>query len=132
MNTGFDLSQLDAAATAVVEIYHPITKLPLGLTITVASTDSDIFKKASMAQQNKRLKLMTRGRRIGNAMTAEEMEEESLDLLATCSLAWDGFLNVTTPVPFSKEEVKGVYRKHTFIREQMDEAMADRALFLKS
>lgn len=131
-NPGFDLSQLAASDSAAVEIYHPVSKKPIGITINIVSTDSDLFRKATMAQQNKRIKMMTRGRRTGSALTAEEMEEESLDLLASCTLVWDGVLMGTDPLPFTKENARELYRKHSFIREQVDEAMADRALFLKS
>jgi hypothetical protein len=132
MTNGFDLAQLNAAETAVVDIYHPVTKVAIGIQITVASTDSETFRKASQAQQNKRLKQMSRGRRAGATLTAEELEEESLDLLATCTIGWDGVLMGTEPLAFSKQAAMNLYRKHAFIREQVDEAMADRALFLKS
>jgi hypothetical protein len=132
-NPAFDLAQLSPAESAVVEIYHPVSKVNIGISITVASTDSEAFRKASQAQQNKRLKQMTRGRRgAGTALTAEEMEEESLDLLASCTLGWEGVNYGTDPLPFSKEAARNLYRKHAFIREQVDEAMADRSLFLKS
>lgn len=130
--TGFDLNLLAATETAVVEICHPVSKAPIGITITVASTDSDVYRKASLAQQNKRIKTMARGRRSLAAMTAEEMEEESLDMLANMTMGWEGVLVGTEPLTFTKDAARELYRKHTFIREQVDEAMADRSLFLKS
>lgn len=131
---GFDLAELDTASLSNegidVAIYHPTTKADLGISITVHGADSDVFRKAQRAQQNRRLKNMARGRN-GSKLTAEELETEGLDTLVACTKSWAGVVLQGKALDCEDENVRAVYVKFPWIREQVEDAIGDRANFIK-
>lgn len=128
----FDLDQFDltekANEGAEIELYDKTTGENLGVFITVAGLDSDVYRKAQMAQQNKRLKLM-QNRRNKTDVTAEDLEREALELLAACTLSWRNMGKGGEELPCTKENVLSVYKRYRWIREQVDAAIADDSLF---
>ena len=125
---GFDLKNLDVVSLAntgtTVDIVHPVTGDPLGIKVTVAGMDSDLYRKAQRKILNKRLndkKFKTR---------AEELENESIDLLAHCTMSWEGVEEDGVVVPFTVDNAKKVYRTYPWMKEQVDVAIGDRGNFL--
>ena len=55
----FDLTSLDTHETsesgAVLEVMHPTENVPLGIKITLAGADSDLYRKAVNKSINKRV-----------------------------------------------------------------------------
>lgn len=127
-----DLSKLDtseAAETgAVLEVLHPTENTSLGIKITLAGADSDIYRKTVNKNVNKRVQRMKPGQSI--PFTAEEQEESGLNLLAICTLAWEGVVVDGQELPCDKENAKAIYRRFPWIREQVDTFIGDRANFL--
>jgi len=130
---GLDLTALDTVTAcedgADVEIVHPRTGEPIGLTITVVGSDSPTYRKMIHKLANKRAK---RGRGILNS---EGMEADNIELLAACSTAWAWVkgLMLGGEVPeFNLSNVRGIYRDYPWIREQVDVFIGDRANFLKN
>jgi hypothetical protein len=128
----FDLSKLDtgeaAEKGAVLEILHPTENTLLGIKITLAGADSDLYRQTVNKSVNKRVQRMKPGQSL--PFTAEEQEESGLVLLATCTLAWEGVVLDGTELPCTKENAKTVYKRFHWIKEQVDAFIGDRANFL--
>ncbi len=128
----FDLSNLDTGAAAemgaVLEVLHPIDNTPLGLKITLAGADSDIYRQFVNKTGNKRMQRMKPGQ--FRPPSAEEQEESGLSLLAACTLSWEGVVVDGQELPCSKDNAKTLYRRFPWIREQVDQFIGDRANFL--
>jgi len=126
--SGFNLKTLDVVSKAnegtTVDIVHPVTGDPLGIKVQVVGQDSDLYRKAQRKILNKRLndkKFKTR---------AEELENEAIDLLAGCTVGWEGIQEGETDIPFSVDAAKRVYREYPWMKEQVDMAIGDRGNFL--
>ena len=128
----FDLTSLDtseAAETgAVLDVLHPTENTPLGIKITLAGADSDVYRKTVNKNVNKRVQRMKPGQSL--PFTAEEQEESGLNLLAVCTLAWEGVVVEGEVLPCTKENAKMVYQRFPWIKEQVDQFIGDRANFL--
>ena len=126
-----DLKDLDVVAAANrgadVELVHPITREPLGSTITILGRDSDEYRAAVAEQARKRAQSRNKG-----AISFTEVDDGALDILAACTTGWSGIVENGEPVQFSPAEARRIYKKYPWIREQVDEALADRSLFLPS
>lgn len=109
---------------ATVDIVDPVTGDVTGAKITVVGSDSDLYRKAQRKILNKRL-----NEKKGKTR-AEELEAESLELLAQCTTGWEGIEDDGTPLTFSIDAARKLYKEFPFIKEQIDAAIADRALFL--
>lgn len=130
-----DLSSFDtvsaANAGATMELLHPATKTPLRqengepITITVAGMDSDVFRKAQRGATNRRL-----AQRGKVKLNAEELEAESIETLAACTLGWSGIVVAGQPLPFDRANAVKLYTTLPWVREQLDEFVADRANYL--
>lgn len=140
-----DLSSLTPSEAPVpVEIMHPINRTPLGIRIFVHGSDSDKFNQALIKRQDRRMRA-ARNVPGSRAVTAAELEEDAVTLLADCTARWeqydprtpdaavkhtltdDGKELESTPV-----NVALMYRKYAWMREQVDASVNDRSNFLKT
>lgn len=128
-----DLSNLDtnkaSEVGAVLEVLHPTANTPLGIKITLAGVDSDLYRRTINKNVNKRVQRMKPGQSL--PFTAEEQEESSLELLAICTLGWENVVVDGEAIPHSKENAKELYARFPWIREQVDMFIGDRANFLR-
>jgi len=128
---GFDLASLDTIAASNegewMNVMHPKTDEPIGARIKLAGPDSDIVKKAQNKITNRRLK--GRGR---NKLDAESINEEQVEMLASCTLGWEGIVVNGEEVKFSKDNAVNLYLKYPWIMEQVNIFIGDRANFIKS
>lgn len=134
----FDLSALDSTTAAnegaVLHLRHPATGRPLEdaegnpITITLAGSDSDAYRKAQRQITNRRL--AETKRRGGLKLTSEELEEEALDILAVCTLAWSGIVVEGEALACTAANARKVYQRFSWIKEQADEFIGDRSAFL--
>lgn len=127
---GFDVGTLAPVSdTTDVTIYDPRTRKDTDVVITVYGRDSKIYRDTIRTQVNRRTRQV--GRRISSVtISAEEMEEEALILLVKCTKDWRGVVMDGKELPFSPENARMLYEKVPVIREQVDEAIGDRNLFL--
>lgn len=130
MTTGtFDLASLDttprADAGAELELTHPVTGAPLGVTLTLAGVDSAAYRKAQAALTDKRL-----GRRSGK-LTAAELQRDGIELLARCTLAWSGVVVDGAEVACTADAARELYTRFVWIREQADAFVSERANYLR-
>lgn len=131
---GFDLSSLDvvsAANTGVeVDLLHPVTNEPIGMKIKVIGRDSDEFRRLSNAQSRRRVNKMSKGGFRATNANLEDVEAEGIELLAACTKGWTNVVVSGKVIPFSKEAAVDLYTKYPWIKEQVDTAIGDRALFI--
>lgn len=127
-----DLDSFAGLAKAQEDGFPVVIKGPdgvsdLGLTITVAGPDSDRQRSARRKQIDRRL-----ARRNPGPLSAAEIEESSIKLLAETVISWSPdptFGGKATSC--SPENVETVLRAFPFIREQLDASAGSRADFLK-
>jgi len=129
---GFDLAAFDGFNAAqndgvAIEIVHPGTGEPLGVTITVAGPDSDQAKKADRAMINRRLKAQKT-----KMLTAEELQAEALRKLAACVLSWEGMVSDGKPLECITENAVLAFERAPWLAEQVAEAAGNRAAFFTS
>lgn len=129
----FDLDTFDTIAGAQrgyeLELRDPSTDLPCGRFISILGADSDAYRECMREIQRRRTERMNRSRRF--LATPEELESDALDLLASATTGWRGLAyRDGTPVPFSAAAARDLYRGFPAIRDQVDQAVGDRALFL--
>lgn len=125
-----DLKNLQPSDQAVeIPILHPTSGESLGISIFVFGSDSSAYRKASSDLQTKRLA------RLGPAkmrLTAAEIEEDTLDLLAHCTDSWKGVTYDGKELKCTHDEAKKLYRELPWLREQIDRAISDRANFIQA
>lgn len=119
-NEGFD-----------VQIYHPGTNEDLGIIIKILGKDSDEFIKVSRAQSKKRMaKMAKNGFRQTLRVPIEEVEQDAIDLLASCTKGWIGVVIDGKEIECNVDNAKMLYTRFPWIREQVDVAIGDRANFI--
>jgi hypothetical protein len=131
-----DLNQFDTVGAsdegAVMELRHPVTGIALvqddgtAVSIRLAGMDSGRFRKQQRANTDRRL----RGSRRG--VTGTEMDAEGLELLVAVTLGWTGIEIDGERPEANAVNVRKVYTKFPWIREQVDNFVGDRANFLKN
>ena len=120
-NEGFD-----------VQIYHPGTNEDLDITIRVLGKDADEFVRVNRAQHKKRMAKMTKGGfRAGSSLSAEEIDQDGLALLAACTKSWVGVVVDGKAVECTIDNAVMIYERFPWIKEQVDIAIGDRANFIK-
>jgi hypothetical protein len=127
-----DLSSITASANTV-EIRHPATSEPIGLTINLRPPTHPDVKAVNRKLMNETLKAR------GGKLTAEKLEANSMDRLvaATESFAWGAGAD-GEPASWNGEKleathanVRNVYTKAPWIKQQVDEALGDEASFFR-
>lgn len=139
----FDLASLDTATAsdkgARIAIVHPTTKEPVGAYITVLGKHSSTFRELVRERINKRIKQESLASRRGKPLeprTAEQVEQEALEMLVACTLGWDSgegknyILFQGNKLEFNVQNALLVYTKILPIREQVDEAIGDLENFI--
>lgn len=127
-----DLSQFDALTRNQeegidVDILHPVTGDELGIKIRVAGVDSERFRRARHAVQEKRIQ-----RRSVKRQTPAEIDEENLSSLAQCIISWSGVVIDGKAIELTHDSAVDVLRRYPFLRDQVDVAVGDRAGFMQS
>lgn len=129
-----DLSTLDTTGNAGVAmpVLHPATRTPLlaadgsPITISLVSTDSKPYRDALRETTNKQLRENRRA-----VLTAEQIEDKALSLLAACVTGWSNIELEGAVLPFSAANVKRLFACVPWLKEQCDEFVTERANFLK-
>ena len=130
-----DLKDLTPSSDTVdVTIVHPATLEPLTnddkspMTITMYAPHSKGYKAAVYEQTNKRLKKAQAKK--GLDITAEELEEATMDLLAKTTKEWNITFGGEQP-KFSVTKAKDIYSEVFWLRDQIEGAMNDSLDFMK-
>lgn len=127
----FDLNSIQEVNTAKVELVHPLTKAPLGASITLAGPEHPQRKKLIFDRQRKLRASFAKKGRIDFSDPTED-EEDEIDLLAACTLGWDGIAENGKAVEFSKAAATDLYGKPelSWLRAQVREALDNRENFI--
>lgn len=91
------------------------------VTITVVGTQSKLFKSVEAEMRKRDL-----GRK---SFTPDALQEQGIQKLARCTLAWDGFFNQGREVPLTEENAIQFYRRFDYVRDQVAVAMDDHERF---
>lgn len=127
-----DLATLDLTKAsndgAWITLKHPATGEDLSGRIKIVGKDSTKFTQLSEEFKRKTLEDMKSSKTMAQRM--ENAQEQSDAILVACTLDWDGMMLDGKDLPFSEANVKMVYSRFNWIKEQIDVAIADRANFL--
>ena len=115
-NTG-DLLYLDADQ---LEPSKPIK-------IKLAGKDSTNWKAAEQADLDRRLDQAQRNNKL--SVKAQDVERRGLKILAAVTLEWENVMWDGKPLSCSASTAEQLYNARTWIREQVDEFVADRKNF---
>ncbi|MCO7058326.1 hypothetical protein [Pseudomonas juntendi] len=95
--------------------------------IFLQGSDSQAYRTAQNINLNKRLA------KRNVKMTAEELEAETINMLAGVTVRWEGFLGLDgQPIACTRQSATALYTKYPFIRDQADRFINERANFLPS
>jgi excinuclease UvrABC helicase subunit UvrB len=131
-----DLKDLKPTSDTVdVNIVHPTTLEPLlndnsdPMVITMYAPHSKEYKAAVHEQTNKRLKQAQSKKKVD--LTAEDIEDATLDLFAKTTKSWNITYDGEEP-NFSVSKAKEIYSEVFWIRDQIDEAVSNSLNFKKA
>ena len=131
-----DLMNLKPTSETVeVKLVHPNTGDNLknddktDMTITVYASHSKEHKAAMHEQTNKRLKAMQGSKKAD--FKSEEIEEATLALLSKVTASWDITYGGEKP-KLTVSKAKELYNEVFWIKEQIEEALADSLDFTKA
>lgn len=131
-----DLMDLKPTSNTVeVTLKHPNTGVVLknddktDMTIVVYASHSKEYKTLIHEQTNKRLKAMQGSK--STDITAQEMEEATLDMLSKITSEWNITYNKEQP-KLSVAKAKKIYDEVFWIKDQIEEALADSLDFTKA
>ena len=131
-----DLMDLKPVSNTVeVTLKHPNTGKTLKnddkspMTITLYASHSKEYKAVMHEQTNKRLKAMQKGK--SQDITAQDMEEATLSMLSNITYSWDITYDKEKP-KLSVDKAKQLYDEVFWIKDQIEEALADSLDFTKA
>ena len=127
-----DLAQLDTKQAAnsgrELVIVDPATNRDTDIKIILAGQDSDIYQELDREASRKRFKVLKKRQELN--LTPEEVEEEQLQLLVSCTLGWSGLTEGGKAIAFSAGEAKRIYQQYPVIRRQVVAFVGSEANFL--
>lgn len=136
----FNLASLDTApvaeAGAVMSVLHPVSGAVIlsngkPVTIILAGEDSERFRRADIANRNRRLARQQQGR--PGRVSVQELESDNLEILVAVTIGWSGLsIDDDGELPFSPDNARALYTKLPWLREQAQAFVLDRANFLKA
>ena len=135
----FDLNSFDTVsacnAGAEIELKDPWTGASTGAFITIMGEDSEVFKNAFYKIRNRRnmeKAQAERQRQAAPILTAEQEEEDNIELLAACTKGWRGIARDGVEIPFSQEAAAQFYRQFPKFKQQANAAIGALENFIKA
>lgn len=129
-----DLNSLEVKNdVATIAIYHPtentIIKNDDGtdMTISVYGKYSRRYREIQQNQQNARLKRAERSNKL--KLTASEIIADRLELTVGCVESWNIQLDGSVP-PCTPDNIRSVFERFPWIREQIETEMEETQAFL--
>ena len=128
-----DLNKLDltkaANAGAWYTLKHPVTSEELPMKIKVLGKDSEKFIQLSEEFRRSSLDDLKANKTTEQRMASAS--EYGDKLLVSCTLEWQGIELDGKKLDCTPENVKLVYKRFNWIKDQIDTAIADRANFIQ-
>lgn len=100
------------------------------VTIKLLGTDSKIWRNKNREFKRKITSKMVRNK--AKNVDYSMSEEETCEMLAACTIGWEGIDVNKEKLEFSTEAAYQMYMDHLWIREQADTFIGDRANFFTS
>lgn len=97
-----------------------------GVRVKILGIDSDPYKKKQRQITDKRIN----NRKM--KITSAELESEGLSLITSCVVGWEGVEDGNGAIECTEPNVRKFLSDNTYIKEQIDTAIADRANFIGS
>ncbi|QWY83150.1 hypothetical protein [Rhizobium phage RHph_X2_24] len=113
---------------ALVNINHPATQEPIGVTVSLMSINDERMKIIRRQIQDRRIKLEQKGK----SFKAEEIEENGYELAfrAMTGWQWEGETTFNGKKPeFEKAAVVHVFKSLPWFHEQVMDAISDEKRF---
>lgn len=128
----FDLSVITSTDSADIPLVHPVTRAPLGATVTLAGPDHPTRRKLVFNIQRKLRATFARKGKF-EATDPEEDEAEATERLAQLTLGWSGIKRDGIELPFSIDAARALYTdaKLSWLRTQLLVALDDHENFIK-
>lgn len=133
-----DLSAFSVASQSEagykMPVLHPVTKQPFdGVFITVRGNESPHVQKwvrsKLNARQQEEIRLARMKKQI-DPLTIAEAEDYAAEAAAVRIMGWDGIEDGGKPVPFTHEAAVGIFKRETWLRDQVLEAAGDLGNFV--
>jgi len=128
-----DLNKLDLTKASNegtwYTLKHPASNEDLPMKIKIIGKDSDKFIKLSEDFRRSTLDDMKNNKTVEQRI--ETSKEYGDNLLIACTIEWQGIELDGKKLECTPENVKLVYKRFGWIKEQIDSAIADRANFIK-
>jgi hypothetical protein len=124
-----DLSDLKPVERNI-EILHPKTKEPIGVTVSILSINDDRLKNIKRKIQDQRLNLERKGKNFKSS----DIEENEIALLfgAMVGWSWEGDACYKGEKPaFNKQNVSEVMTDLTWFKDQVMEEISDEENFFQ-
>lgn len=135
---------------ARVELVHPVSRVGLGLFFTVYGKHSQVYRDIVRDRIDHRVKRESYAARRNKQLdprTAAEVEREALELLVSCTIAWDreettgegddarkevkpGWTFGGEVLDFNVPNAMNLYTNLVWVREQVDNAIGDLENFI--
>lgn len=125
----YNLSK-SADAGADLALEDPVTGEELDVIITLLGSDSAAYRNKAREMQRDRISKMAKSR--SKKLDLSVSEKEECELLAACTIGWDGIELDGVEIKFTYDEAVKLYLDFPWIKEQVDEFIGDRANFLVS
>ena len=129
-----DLKDLTPKSNTIeIELKHPITGEALKndddtpMTITLHATHSKEYKSVMHEQTNRRLKVAGKTGKVD--ITSEELEDNTLEVMAKATKSWDLTFNGEKP-ELTVEAAKNLYTEVFLIKDQLDEGISNSMGFM--
>jgi len=118
-----------------VVVVHPVNGDPLtnedgsNMVIVLHAPHSKPYKEAMYEQTNKRLKVAQSA--SGMDLTAQDLEEASLELLSKSTKSWDITYDGKKP-KLTADKAKAIYDELFWLKPQLEEAINNAEVFMKA
>ena len=123
-----ELSKLKANPSTVLDLIHPDPEQnPTGITITLASRDSDAVKAVMDKAMARRLAALRKGNQ--KPVSPSDIDAEAINALVAAVEGWAGLTEGGKPLECTADNVRALITDHAWVRRQLDEAMGNEALF---
>lgn len=133
-----DFSNLDTTRQAeevqIMEVIHPITDEPLrhnGEPVTIMLIGAEATEIRNEMRRRSSAYAARLNKRRGSIPVEEQVRIAS-ELCAKATKGWDNVYENGQPVEFSEDNAIMMYSKYTWLREQVDTFINDRANFYKA
>jgi hypothetical protein len=125
------LKPVKAEEGAVMQVVHPETEEAIdGMTITLLGQDSTVYRKIQLAKQQAILNRMGKGKK-NIELDAERIGNEIIEEMVKLTTGWTGFTLDGKELELTKDNVLMVYTDWTWIKDQAQEFVNNRANFFR-